>query len=161
MKRREFNLQNYRRLTRLLMLAAVGLTTWGLYAGLHHEWHWTALGIGGGVLSLYLAQRIHIKTDPLAQHLLVFVTKSDCALCEEARLLLPKITEGTPFRVEEESIDENKFLRRHFRDTVPVLLWQGEEIARLRWDADALRARLQSLAADPGVAKGPSGQQSP
>lgn len=140
-------LRTFRRLAKLLTFASLLATVAGLYAGLHGEWALAGLSIGVGILALYGVQRLTIQPIAGSEDTLVFVTKDQCGLCEEARLLLPGLLEGTPFHVEEATIEGDKFLRRHFKNAVPVLLWQGEELARLRWDPRAIRARLEALLA--------------
>ena len=135
----------YRRLSAALVLLAVALTTWALYAALHTRWFEVLLALPAGVLLLYAVQRLAIRTDAGAADLLIFATKDECALCDEARLLLGRLTTGSAWNVKEVRIETDRFLRRHFKNEVPVLLWQGEVLARLAWDAGSLRGRLEAL----------------
>jgi len=141
-------LATFRRLARLLTIASLLATVAGIYAALKGAWGLAAVGIGAGLLALYAVQRLAIRSEPGSEDVLLFVTKDQCSLCDEARLLLPQVLAGTPFRIEEARIEEDKFLRRHFKNHVPVLLWQGEELARLGWDAASLRGRLDEILAD-------------
>lgn len=152
------DLRTFRRLARLLTFASVLATVAGLYAFLHEAWFLGGLAIAAGVVLLAMVQRFSIQAEAGSENVLVFVTKDGCTLCDEAKALLPAITQGTPFRVEEAHLESSRFLRRHFKNKVPVLLWQGEEIAAIGWDAGALRARLEAIVAERPPA---DGRQSP
>lgn len=149
-------LRTFRRLAKLLTFASVLATVAGIYAGLRGAWGLAALGVGAGILALYGVQRLSIQSAPGSEFVLVFVTKDQCSLCDEARLLLPGLIEGTPFRVEEVRLESDRFLRRHFKNHVPVLLWQGEEVARLKWDPEDVQKRIRAL---PAASR--TGQQNP
>jgi len=152
------DLATYRRLARILVLGSVAGTVAGIYGLLRGSWFLGGAALAAGIVLLWFVQRLSIAAEAGSEDTLVFVTKDDCALCDEAKALLPSVTDGLPFRVEEARLESSRFLRRHFRSTVPVLLWQGEEIARLGWDAEALRRRLEAIvAARPPAA----GRQSP
>jgi glutaredoxin-like protein DUF836 len=152
------DLRTFRRLAKLLTFASLLATVAGLYAALQRQWGLAALGIGAGLLALYAVQRLAIQPAAGSENVLLVVTKDECSLCDEARLLLPTLIEGTPFRTEEVKIESDRFLRRHFKDHVPVLLWQGEELARLRWDPATVRARLDAILAE---RRPVAGRQSP
>jgi hypothetical protein len=158
-RRLEVELRAFRRLATLSLLASVIATVGGLYAlVVARAWLLGGLGLLLGVALLLLVQGLAIRATPGSENVLVFVTKRECSLCDEARLLLPGLTEGTPFRIEEVELEGNRFLRRHFRHDVPVLLWQGEVVARLRWEPTELRARLDAILAERNA---PIGPQSP
>lgn len=146
MKRPQVSLPAYRRLAAATMVFAVAATVAGLYAALHRQWALALLGLVGGALLLYPSQFVRIRAEPGGEHLLYFVTKAECALCDEARALLPPLLAGTPFGIREIRVETDRGLRRRFGHAVPVLLWQGEVLARLGWDAALLRRRLEDLA---------------
>lgn len=148
MARRELGLAKFRLLARFTLVLAVAATVAGLYAALHGQWGPAALGIGLGILLLYPSQYVAIKSEPGSEDQLVFVTKQECSLCDEARAILPTVTQGTPFRVTEQRLEEHAYLRRAFRNNVPVLLWQGEVVAELHWDPALVRTRLDQILHD-------------
>lgn len=144
---RELSLRRYRWLVRLSLLAGVASVVAGLWAALHALWGPALLGLGAGILLLWPSQHFRIRPEPGSERVLSLLTKKECSLCDEARILLPTLLEGTPFRVEETDIDTERFLRRHFRTQVPVLLWQGETLAQLRFEPAEVRARLAEIQA--------------
>lgn len=144
---RELELGAFRRRARWLTVLSVLATVLGIYAAVGRRWGLAGLGVGVGIVLLYLVQRAGIQATPGSERVLVFLTRADCTLCEEAEEVLAELTKDTPFLVERLSVDSSRFLKRHFADAVPVLLWQGEELGRLRWDAAALRTRLDGIRA--------------
>lgn len=135
------------------MISAVASTVAGLYQLLHARWIPGVLFLVGGVLLLLPSQLASIRTEPGSERVLVFVTKPECSLCDEARALLPKLLDGTPFRVQEVALDSSRSLKRAFRNRVPVLLWQGTVIADLGWDPVATRSQLEELGRLPSVSR--------
>lgn len=160
---RQLPLRTFRRLVQLTSLASVALVAAGLFLFVSGQWAWALLVVLAGILLVLPPQLYRIQPEAGSEHVLLLVTKRECPLCDEARLLLPQLLEGTPFRVEEADLDQDRFLRRHFRHDVPVLLWQGEVLAKLRFDPTTLRAKLLGLL-DASQAQAPSagrtGQQS-
>lgn len=126
----------------MLTLASVGAFVAGLYALVQGLWPLTLVGIGLSIVLLASLQRFDVRGESAAGPTLIFVTKRQCTLCERARALLPLITEGSPFRVQEVGLETDSSLRRLFRDRVPVLLHEGEVVADLAWDAATVRQRL-------------------
>ncbi len=69
-----------------------------------------------------------------------------CHLCEEARDLIVELgREGLPFRFLEVDIEGDEELHRRLLESIPVIEIDGERVAELLVDADALRARLDTL----------------
>ena len=146
MQRPALDLPSYRRLATFTMLASVAVTVAGLYQFLHGRWAPGVLYVMAGILLLLPSQVAQIRTVPGSENVLVFLTKKECSLCDEARLLLPEITKDTSFRIEETALEtSSRTLRKTFRNRVPVLLWQGTVVAALRWDLAAIRARLAEI----------------
>lgn len=137
----------FRLIVRFSLLLSIALVVAGIYQLLQGVLGLGLAAIGLGVLALVPSQYFRIRPEPGAENVLVLVTKQDCLLCEEARLVLRTLIEGTPFRVQEVDLADHRYLRR-FKNHVPVLLWQGDELARLRVDAPAVRAHLEAILAE-------------
>jgi hypothetical protein len=75
---------------------------------------------------------------------LTIVGKPDCHLCHEMADVVRRTTEG---RIElvEADVRANPEWMRLYRYEIPVLLWNGQEIARHRISEDELRRKLVSL----------------
>jgi glutaredoxin len=79
---------------------------------------------------------------------LVLYGRPDCHLCDEARSGLEKLRrDGLSFEVEEIDIESDDELLRRFVERIPVIEVDGEIVSELWLDADALRARLDTLSA--------------
>jgi glutaredoxin len=77
---------------------------------------------------------------------LVLYARPDCHLCDEARAGLEKLrSDGLSFQLEEVDIDTDDELLRRYLEKIPVIELDGEIISELGLDADALRARLDTL----------------
>lgn len=140
---RELALAEYRRLTQVATLASVTLLTVGLYLMI------TGRGVGAGVVLavgsvgiLYAATRFTIRPEAASQNVLVLVGKRNCPLCEEAKQRLKGMAYAAPFEVQQVLIEEHPRLRRRYKEWVPVVLWQNEELAKGDIDWDALEAKL-------------------
>jgi hypothetical protein len=75
---------------------------------------------------------------------LTLLGKSDCGLCHEMEEVVRRVVGD---RVELRSADvrsDPEWLRR-YRYEIPVLLWDGQEVARHRITDDELRERLTAL----------------
>ncbi|MBI2079057.1 MAG: glutaredoxin family protein [Euryarchaeota archaeon] len=142
---RDIDLGAYRLVVRFTLLASVALVVFGLYRLLQRDFLLGLAGMVLGVLALLPSQLFAIRPDPAAQHLLFLLSKPDCSLCDEAHGVLRKLVDGTPFTIQVVNIEEDRRLRRRFKEHIPVVIWQGEELARLRLDPDAMRARLDSI----------------
>lgn len=143
---REIGHHAFRLIVQFSLLASVGLVVFGIYQLLEGALGLGLAGIGLGILALVPSQYFRIRPDPEAENLLLLVTKEDCLLCEEARAVLRQVIADTPFRVQELDLGDHRYLRR-FKNHVPVLLWQGDELSRLRIDPDELRGKLSEILA--------------
>jgi glutaredoxin len=77
---------------------------------------------------------------------LVLYARPDCHLCDEARDGLERLSaDGLVFELEEVDIDSDDELLRRFLERIPVIELEGEIVSELGLDADALRARLDTL----------------
>ena len=77
---------------------------------------------------------------------LVLYARPDCHLCDEARAGLERLSaDGLAFELEEVDIDSDDELLRRFLERIPVIELEGEIVSELGLDADALRARLDTL----------------
>lgn len=147
--RRELSLQDFRTVSRAATFLSVGLAAVGIYLLLEGL---VPAGIAVIVLGVALMaglSLLRIRPEPAGERLLILVSKDDCALCDEARLRLKDLPEARPFLLREVRIEEDANLRRRYRDWVPVVLWQHEELAKGQIDWDALRRRLSDI--DPDV----------
>lgn len=143
---RELALAEYRRLTQVATLASVTLLTVGIYLMV------TARAVGAGVVLalgsvgiLYAATRFTIRPEAGSANVLVLVGKRDCPLCEEAKGRLKAMADTAPFEVQQVLIEEHPRLRRQYKDWVPVILWQNEELAKGQIDWDRLGTRLGEI----------------
>jgi glutaredoxin len=79
---------------------------------------------------------------------LVLYGRPDCHLCDEARAALERLqAEGLSFVLEEVDIESDDALLRRYLERIPVVELDGEIVSELGLDADALRARLDTLSA--------------
>jgi glutaredoxin len=77
---------------------------------------------------------------------LVLYGRPDCHLCDEARAGLEALlADGISFELEEVDIESDDELLRRYLERIPVIEVEGEIVSELWLDADALRARLDTL----------------
>ena len=72
---------------------------------------------------------------------LTLLSQPGCHLCHEMRAVLDKVVAGTGAEIVEEDVRRDPAWHR-YRLEIPVLLLDGEEIARHRVGEDDLRRRL-------------------
>ena len=72
-----------------------------------------------------------------------FYTKPRCSLCATGKVALEQALAGEQFELRELDITQSPFLFERYRYAIPVVVVDGEEIARLRFDAQTLRQRLK------------------
>ena len=69
-----------------------------------------------------------------------------CTLCDAARRELDEIqATRAELSIREVNIDEDRELHRRFLERVPVVELDGEIVSELRLDANAVRARLDTV----------------
>jgi hypothetical protein len=72
------------------------------------------------------------------------VVASGCHLCESARKVIDRVRVEVPFELEEVDITGDEDLERRYRERIPVVLVDGEEVFTYFVHPDALRRRLLS-----------------
>lgn len=72
-----------------------------------------------------------------------FFTRSGCHLCDEARTVLLKERERTPFELDEIDIETDPSLVREYGLRIPVVVIDGEEAFEYTVDTAELAARLR------------------
>jgi hypothetical protein len=78
--------------------------------------------------------------------LVVLYGRDGCHLCAEAReQLLAMRTEGPGFELREVDIEADEELHRRLLERIPVVEVDGQVVSELIPDADAVRARLDTL----------------
>ena len=76
----------------------------------------------------------------------VIYSRPGCHLCEVAVAEIIAIhAEGRDFELREVDIESEEGLLRRLLERIPVVEVDGEVISELRLDADALRARLDTV----------------
>lgn len=80
---------------------------------------------------------------------LTLYTRRDCHLCDVMKAVVLEVAADMPASLEEIDIDTVPALARQYGRDIPVLLVDGEEIARHRVTADALRRALHTRRAGP------------
>ena len=76
----------------------------------------------------------------------VVYSRPGCHLCEEAVAEIVAIhAEGREFELREVDIESEEGLLRRLLERIPVVEVEGEVVSELRLDADALRARLDTV----------------
>ncbi|MEM3164222.1 MAG: glutaredoxin family protein [Halobacteria archaeon] len=73
---------------------------------------------------------------------LVLVGKADCPLCDEAREVVARVAAEFGLEAERVDVASEPGLER-YRDQVPVVLWKGRPVAKLRVREGVLRRRLK------------------
>jgi glutaredoxin len=69
-------------------------------------------------------------------------SKPDCPLCDEARDALSRIRARRPFSLEEIDITADGSLEATFRERIPVIALDGEELFDFHVDETELERRL-------------------
>jgi Glutaredoxin-like domain (DUF836) len=73
---------------------------------------------------------------------LTLVGKPGCHLCDEMRTVVERVLRGTALELLELNLEEHPELEARYVFEIPVLLLEGQEIARHRTTEDDLRLRL-------------------
>ena len=74
---------------------------------------------------------------------LVLLGKPDCGLCAEMREVVERALPALGARLVERDITEDPELERRYVFDIPVLLFEGKEVARHRVGSDELLPRLR------------------
>jgi glutaredoxin len=75
-------------------------------------------------------------------------TRPGCHLCDEAReQLLEMRAAGPGFEVREKDIEQDERLHARYLERIPVVEIEGRIISELVLDRDAVRSRLDTVAA--------------
>jgi glutaredoxin len=77
-------------------------------------------------------------------HVLTLFHAQGCHLCEGARRVLMRVQRDSPFELEEVDITGDAELERSYRERIPVVLVDGEEVFTYFVHPDGLRRRLSS-----------------
>jgi glutaredoxin len=66
----------------------------------------------------------------------------DCHLCDSARRVLARVRSEVPFELEEIDVGGDPELERRYREWLPVVLIDGEEVFKYFVHPDELRRRV-------------------
>lgn len=70
------------------------------------------------------------------------VGATGCHLCESARNVIARVRAEVPFELEEVDITGDEGLERRYRERIPVVLIDGEEVFTYFVHPDALARRI-------------------
>jgi hypothetical protein len=70
--------------------------------------------------------------------------RDGCHLCDDAREVLLRLREDTPFELVERDIERDDDLLKRYLERIPVIALDGRELFDFFVDENALRAALQS-----------------
>jgi len=76
---------------------------------------------------------------------LLLLSKPGCHLCEEMKAVLQPLLAELGLGLREQDVREDPEHRARWANDIPVLLWNGIELARHRVTPTELRARLARL----------------
>tara|TARA_Y100000588_G_scaffold145801_1_gene159633 strand:+ start:11777 stop:12031 length:255 start_codon:yes stop_codon:yes gene_type:complete len=71
-----------------------------------------------------------------------FYTRINCDLCDQAKTLLDRLAQELGFTIEAVDIDADRNLSLQYGDVVPVVVVDGEEVARAPIRVSALESAL-------------------
>jgi glutaredoxin len=77
----------------------------------------------------------------------VFYTRRQCCLCDDALAVVTNVQRVHPFSLEIVDIDGDDALRARYGEKVPVIVVDGRMHAKYRVDAQRLERRLRSAEA--------------
>jgi glutaredoxin len=72
----------------------------------------------------------------------ILYSKSDCPLCDEARTALERVRARVPFELGEVDITTDPELDARYRERIPIVAVDGEELFDFHVDEHALERRL-------------------
>lgn len=91
----------------------------------------------------------HDETSSAARPEVVLYTRVDCSLCEKAEAALIALRVPLGFDLEARDVDQDATLLERYSDRVPVVAYDGRELAEGQIDACRLRTvLLAALASD-------------
>ena len=67
---------------------------------------------------------------PPAAHAITLLSRPGCHLCERAKEVIARCRQKADFALEEVDISQNSELSDRYRNNVPVILLDGQEVAR-------------------------------
>jgi glutaredoxin len=73
-------------------------------------------------------------------------TKADCHLCDSAREVIENLRSEFEFQLEQVDITCDESLNDLYRERIPVVAVEGEEVAAIFVRAEALRSALRGAA---------------
>ena len=79
----------------------------------------------------------------MATRTVELLSRAGCHLCDDARLLVERVTAEVGVGWTETDIDANPALRAEFAELVPVVRVDGKELGYWRIDEDRLRRALR------------------
>lgn len=118
--------------------AALALGIDRLVAG-SAAWGWGLLALGA--LAVTAAFNLELEGDPRTTTLLL-LTREDCPLCDEARIIAQHVQEEVGFALWEVDVGDEPELARRYGDQLPVLMADGEVVASLQVSEEDIRAAL-------------------
>ncbi len=78
----------------------------------------------------------------------VLYSRPDCHLCDQARAEIEALRDrGFTFELREVDIESDDALLSRYLERIPVVVIGGETVSELVLDADAVRARLDTVRA--------------
>ena len=72
----------------------------------------------------------------------ILYSRPGCHLCDEARAILDRMRERTPFEVDEINIETDDALHARYLERIPVVAVDGEELSEYFVDEEALIGRI-------------------
>lgn len=84
------------------------------------------------------------------RHRVTLFGRAGCSPCREAELLLERLARELGFQFEAVDIDGDDALQRRYLFEIPVVLFDGEELARAPITAKVLEAEVRERLSPPG-----------
>jgi len=78
----------------------------------------------------------------LSKAQVIVYSRPGCHLCDEARAILDRMRERTPFEVDEINIETDDALHARYLERIPVVAVDGEELSEYFVDEEALIGRI-------------------
>jgi len=71
--------------------------------------------------------------------------KKGCCLCEEAKETIRRVQRDFPLRIEEVGITSDPRIYKRYRERIPVVVLQGQEVFRSKVHEITLRKKLEKI----------------